>query len=156
MIGRPSDFTQEIADAICEKIADGQSLRSICLAEDMPNKATVFRWLANPAFHDQYAHARETQADSLADDITDIADDDKLEPNDKRVRIDARKWLAGKMRPKKYGEAIQMKHTDGEGGPVKMDLGQIDDGKLDQLEDQVRAVFDLLSTVAGSDPGGES
>lgn len=125
MTGRPSDFTQEIADAICERLADGESLRSICSADDMPNKATVFRWLAaHKSFSDQYACAREAQADTIADEILDIADDgsnDWMEKRDdeggnlgwkengeairrSQLRIDARKWLAGKMKPKKYGD----------------------------------------------------
>jgi len=74
----------------------------------MPNKATVFRWLASiECFRDQYARARETQADSYADDIVGIADGDG-DPNDKRVRIDARKWMAGKMRPKVYGDKLDI------------------------------------------------
>lgn len=125
MIGRPSDFTEELADTICERIADGESLRAICREEGMPSKATVFRWLANnEKFQDQYARAREAQADSLFDDVLEIADDsrnDWMERNGEgdpgwalngdhiqraRVRIDARKWMAGKLRPKKYGEKM--------------------------------------------------
>jgi hypothetical protein len=107
--GRPSDYSQAIADLICERIADGESLRSICIADDMPNKATVFRWLAaHKEFSDQYARARETQADTLVDEILDIADDGWRENGEairrSQMRIDARKWMAGKMRPKKYGD----------------------------------------------------
>ena len=121
------DFSEEVADAICEGIADGRSLRSICADEGMPNKATVFRWLAvNDAFRDQYARARDAQADALFDEILDIADDasnDWMERNGdgpegwilngehvqrSRVRIDARKWMAGKLRPKKYGEKLEL------------------------------------------------
>lgn len=125
MTGRPSDFTQDTADAICERLADGESLRAICSEDAMPNKATVFRWLAaNTEFSDQYARARETQADTLVDEMLDIADDarnDWMERRDdeggnigwrengeamrrSQLRIDARKWIAGKMRPKKYGD----------------------------------------------------
>lgn len=138
-IGRPSLFTQELADAICERIADGESLRSICSGDDMPNKATVFRWLAaDKIFSDQYARSREAQADSLVDDMLDIADDgrnDWMERRDdeggnlgwkengealkrSQIRIDARKWLAGKMRPKKYGDKLGI--TDGDGGPLQL------------------------------------
>lgn len=134
MTGRPSEFTQETADRLCERIADGESLRSICTDEDMPNKATVFRWLAKfPPFSDQYARARETQADTIFDEILDIADDgtnDWLEQNGQgdesvgwrvngehiqrsRVRIDARKWMAGKLRPKVYGEKLDVNHGGG-------------------------------------------
>lgn len=124
-MGRPSDYTDVIADAICEALADGQSLRTICLAEEMPNRATVFRWLAaNETFRDQYARARDTQAEALADEILDIADDgtnDWMERRDdqganlgwkengeamarSKLRVEARKWVASKLLPKKYGD----------------------------------------------------
>lgn len=131
---RPSDFTQETADLICDKLAEGKSLRSICLAEDMPSKSAVFRWLAaNEAFRDQYARAREAQADALFDDILDIADDGSNDFITKenadgseyeavnaehiqrsRLRVDARKWMAGKLQPKKYGEKLALTDPDGE------------------------------------------
>jgi hypothetical protein len=75
-MGRPSDFTQETADAICEGLIDGKSLRTICAGDDMPHKATVCRWLAvNETFRDQYARAREAQADALFDEILNIDED---------------------------------------------------------------------------------
>lgn len=127
--GRPSDFTQEMADLICERIADGDSLRSICDDENMPSKSAVFRWLAaEPLFRDQYAHARDAQAESYFDDIRDIADDGRNDWMEKKnadgesigwqengeairrsqLRIDARKWMAGKLKPKKYGDKLDL------------------------------------------------
>lgn len=138
-MGRPTDYTQEIASSICERIADGESLRSICLIEDMPNKSTVFRWLTqHPDFRDQYAHAREAQADSLADEMLDIADDgsnDWMERSEKkgggweengeaigrsRLRLDARKWIASKLKPKKYGEKITSEMSGLDGAPLQV------------------------------------
>lgn len=134
--GRPTDYSQELVEAICERIADGESLRSICSDDDMPNKATVFRWLAaHEEFSDQYAHARSAQADSIFDEILDIADDgrnDWMERKDAEgenigwqengealrrsvLRVDARKWMAGKLRPKKYGEKLNLEHTGKDG-----------------------------------------
>lgn len=128
-MGRPSEYSDKVAGAICEKIAEGQSLRAICLAEDMPNKATVFRWLADPdrqSFRDQYARAREAQADALFDEILHIADntlegvktktlpDGKVEKTTgdmiehRRLQVDARKWMAGKLQPKKYGDKLEL------------------------------------------------
>jgi hypothetical protein len=121
MTGRPSSFTQEIADEICERLVEGESLRKICRDDHTPNVATVCRWLAsNEGFREHYAHARALQADTLADEILDIADDASLDTKivgeDERevcntefvqrskLRIDSRKWLAGKMAPKKYGD----------------------------------------------------
>lgn len=137
-IGRPSSFTQEMADAICERIADGESLRSICGGDDMPAKATVFRWLAaHESFRDQYARAKEAQAEALADEIVDIADDgqnDWMERNAEdnagwvangealqrsRLRVDARKWVASKLLPKKYGDAVKHEHSGPDGGPIQ-------------------------------------
>lgn len=126
-VGRPSSFSAEIAAYICARLMDGESLRSICLDQNMPDRATVHRWLAsNEAFRDQYARAREIQADTIVDETLDIADDatnDWMERrNDdgqsigwqvngehiqrSRLRIDQRKWMAGKLAPKKYGERV--------------------------------------------------
>lgn len=126
------DFSDDLADQICEGIADGRSLRSICNDVGMPNKATVFRWLAgNEAFRDRYARARDAQADAIFDEILDIADDasnDWMERRGEedsgwvvngehvqrsRIRIDARKWMAGKLRPKVYGDKLDVEHTGG-------------------------------------------
>jgi len=126
-------FSQAVADRICSRIADGESLRSICSDEDMPSQVSVFRWLGDERYADfgkQYASAREAQADSIFDEILDIADDgrnDWMEKRDEeggnlgwkengeainrsRLRIDARKWMAGKLRPKKYGDKLALEH----------------------------------------------
>lgn len=129
-MGRPSDFTPDVGDLICERLADGESLRTICADESMPHRATVFRWLAsNEAFRDQYAHAREEQAEALADDIVSISDEVEvrsvtqgeevvlaLDPTAvarNRLRVDARKWVAAKLKPKKYGDKVAHEHEGG-------------------------------------------
>ncbi len=127
--GRPSDYTQEIADLICERIADGESLRTICDDQGMPSRTTVFKWLSRfNEFADQYARAREAQADTLFDEILTIADDgrnDWMEKTNKdgevigevfnkeavqrsSLRVEARKWMAGKLRPKKYSDKLDL------------------------------------------------
>lgn len=115
--GRPTDYSQELADKICERIADGESLRSICRDDEMPGTSAVCKWLGKyPEFAEQYARARELQADSLFDDILDIADKGLkgLEtPEDRRIQIDARKWMAGKLKGK-YSDKV--KHVGGDEG----------------------------------------
>ncbi|MQX90299.1 terminase small subunit protein [Sinorhizobium meliloti] len=125
-----STYTEEIALRICERLADGESLKAMCEDEDMPSKSTVFKWLSeNPAFSDMYARAREAQADALFDDVLSIADDgrnDWMQRNfgeetrwvengealrRSQLRIDARKWMAGKLRPKKYGDKLDVEHS---------------------------------------------
>lgn len=126
-VGRPAIFTQVLADQICERIADGDSLRTICDGTDFPNRSTVFKWLSlYPEFSDQYARAREAQADAIFDDMLSIADtpvigektkttsDGKNETTSgdmiehRRLQVETRKWMAGKLRPKKYSDKLDL------------------------------------------------
>lgn len=137
MTGRPSSFTQETADTICERIANGESLRNICDDDAMPAQSTVFKWLNDiQAFSEQYARAREAQADALFDDILGIADDGRNDWMERRgeedtgwqvngenirrsaLRIDARKWMAGKLKPKKYGDKLDVTATHEAGNSI--------------------------------------
>ena len=109
--GRPSTYTPEVAALICERTADGESLRQICRTEGMPSRTAVWKWLDTfPEFNAQYAHAREAQADSHADDITAIADDESIPSDSRRIRVDARKWIASKLKPRRYGERQEIEH----------------------------------------------
>ncbi len=126
-------FTDEIANTICERIADGESLRRICDDEAMPSKSTVFEWLADEryeAFRTKYARAREAQADALFDEMIDIADDGRNDWMEKKnsegditgwqengeslrrsdMRIKTRQWMASKLQPKKYGDKLELEH----------------------------------------------
>lgn len=111
--GRPSKFTQILADRICERLAAGETLRAICRDEGMPPEPSVRRWaLEKDEFSAQYARAREIGYQGLADQLTEIADNDG-DPARDRLRVDTRKWLLSKALPKVYGDKLQ--HT-GEGG----------------------------------------
>ena len=104
------ELTQELADEICEHLAEGKSLRAWCLEPGRPSPPLVRKWLANDAnewFRAQYARAREEQADTLFNDILDIVDQAE-DPQIARLRMDARKWMAGKLRPKVYGEKVEL------------------------------------------------
>ena len=109
--GRPTDYTPELTARICERLAVGESLRSICRDDAMPSMASIFLWLSkHPEFSEQYARAREAQAESHADRIVEIADDDTIDPNHKRIMVDARKWVASKLKPKRYGDKAEVEH----------------------------------------------
>ncbi len=110
-------FSQEVFDRICERIADGDSLRAICQDSDMPARVNVIRWLEkDEALRNQYARARELQADHEFDEIKAIADlADAEDVQVARLRIDARRWRASKLRPKVYGDKIEV-NGPGEGG----------------------------------------
>lgn len=132
--GRRSAFTNELGEAICSAIADGMSLRAVLARPGMPSKSMVMRWLADERyieFRDQYACAREDQADKLADEILQIADDGSNDTyldakgNVKvnhdaiarsRLLIDARKWLASKLAPKKYGDGVRQENSGANSG----------------------------------------
>lgn len=105
-LGRPSKYTEEKGLAICAEMASGRSLRSICNDEGMPDKTTVFRWLASfPDFHTQYARAQEDRAASFAEEILEIADDtDVVNVQKAKLQIDTRRWLMSKMAPKKFSD----------------------------------------------------
>lgn len=146
-LGRPSSFTWEIADEICERLSLGESLKAICRDDHMPHHVTVFRWLdrddeTGETFRNRYARARERQADFYFDEINEIADDgtnDWIEKRDdedrvigyvlngehvqrSKLRIDARKWIASKLRPKKYGDATLLKHSDADGEKLPTEI----------------------------------
>ena len=118
-----------MADSICERVAKGESLRSICETEEMPDRSNVFRWLGSiPEFRDQYAHAKEESANAMAEEILEIADDGTNDWMEKissegevigwqlngehiqrsKLRVDTRKWLMAKLQPKKYGEKLEL------------------------------------------------
>ena len=132
-MGRPTKFTQALAEKICDRIADRESLRSICRDDDMPAKSTVLSWLADDgkaAFRARYALAREILADGFVDELVEIADDrsnDWIEKKNaagettgwqengeairrSQLRIATRQWVAEKLKPKKYGAKVELDH----------------------------------------------
>lgn len=121
MAGKPI-YGADAREQILEGLTDGKSLRSICKEPGMPTVTTVMRWLADePEWCEQYARARVAGDDAMAEDIQEIADRDELDPQDKRVRIEARKWLLAKRQPKKYGDAMLHKHGDADGEKLALD-----------------------------------
>lgn len=130
--GRPSKFTKEIADKICAELSEGKSLRTICDADDMPCKATVFRWLrVEEGFSDQYARAKDESAEAMIEDMLAIADSGNYsDTNRARLRVDTRKWIASKLKPKKYGDKIQQEHT----GNITIEAVSFADTSPEQLD----------------------
>ena len=97
--GRPTMYSDDLGDRICEGIAGATALVTICKAKGMPVPRTVYRWRReNDTFNHNYAKAREDQADKLAEDILSISDE--AEPENVQVaklKVDSRKWLASKF-----------------------------------------------------------
>lgn len=136
--------------AVLEELASGRSLIAVCQGEGRPSFTTFMRWLAEEgeagdSLRDQYARARDAQAEVMAEDILAIADEectmvkaDKHGSRDddgagntevvfdatavqrNRLRVDARKWLLSKMAPKKYGDKVTQEHTGANGGAIQV------------------------------------
>lgn len=139
--GRPSIFSEELAARICERLAAGETLRSVCRDDDMPAPSTVIGWThADKAFSEQYANARQHGYQFMADELLEISDDgsnDWMEREQERegknegwqfngehfqrsrLRVDTRKWLLSKALPKVFGDKLA--HTGADGtGPVAL------------------------------------
>ena len=135
--GRPSTYSQELADRICERLADGETLRAICRDEDMPSERTVRSWaLTNEELSPQYARAREIGYATLFDQMLEIADTPQpgvtTKETDKgtetrtgdmiehrRLRVDTRKWMLAKALPKVYGDKVSAELTGKDGAPLQ-------------------------------------
>lgn len=121
-MGTPQPYSEDTAKEICLRIMRGESLKAICRDDFMPPNWQVHEWLSGkPDFADRYARACEVRADTIFDDILEIADDNQqdivLNPDGTerlntdhvqraKLRIDARKWALAKMQPKKYGDKV--------------------------------------------------
>ena len=122
MTGRPSTYTEEMGEKFCERLAAGESLRSICSDPEMPSAPTIYTWLDRfPPFAERYARARSAQTEAMLEEMLEIADSTKIDPQDKRVRIDTRKWAMSKLRPKKYGDKLDLEHSGPDGGAIKVE-----------------------------------
>lgn len=125
--GRPTTFTKDLADEICARLAEGKSMRTVLKADNMPAMSTVFKWLReNNEFSEQYARAKEESADALVDEMLEIADDgsndlmtiekgdtsyemeNKEVTNRSKLRVETRKWIASKLKPKRYGDKLDL------------------------------------------------
>lgn len=137
--GRPTKYTEELGIEICEKIAtSSKGLHRLCKENDsFPSVPTIMRWLLDgkhQSFCNQYTRAREEQAEFMAEEMLDIADDSSRDTihteegdyqnvefiNRSRLRVDTRKWLASKLKPKKYGDKVDI---TSDGQRLKFEVG---------------------------------
>lgn len=142
-MGRPTKYSKELGTLICGLISEGQSLRKICVLEGMPNTSTVCLWVLKGAggeelyvdFSKQYARAVEMRTEYWAEEIVDISDDSEADyiftEDGKRItnaeaiarsrlKVDTRKWLMGKLKPKKYGERTTQEIVGDKENPLQI------------------------------------
>jgi len=120
--GRPSLYSPELAHEICSRMAKGEALRRICRDENMPDHSTVIAWAMDDkdGFYNQYARAREIQAEHMFEEILEISDEsDRIVKTgeekkssayaqNQRLKVDTRKWYLSKVLPKKFGEKVDV------------------------------------------------
>ena len=126
-MARPSKYSEKLVDRMLEEIASGRSVIGMCREEEWtPNADTWYRWLYKiEGLSDRYARAKSHQSEREADIILDIADNATNQDYQvARLRVDARKWIASKLLPNKYGERTQIDHssTDGSMKPTVIEL----------------------------------
>ena len=132
-------FHEEAADQILDAIAEGKGLVTFLKERpDLPSYPTIMRWVRdNPEFAADYTRAREDMADHDADKIADVAklvSDGKMDPQAARVAIDAYKWSAGKRRPKRYGDKLEIEQTATVAVTHTLDVSSLTLEELDVLE----------------------
>jgi hypothetical protein len=149
------NMTDELFDEICERMVNGESVRSICKDEKMPALSTMMKILnQDPNRSAQYARALQMRADAMFEEIMDISDDgtndfmlrNADDPTSvilngehvqrSKLRVDSRKWAIGRMNPKKYGEKTFIGGVDD--APIKVqntiDVSNLSLEELETLE----------------------
>lgn len=132
-LGAPTKKTPAICAQICEGIATGKSARAMCLETGI-SQFSLWKWLdEDENFSKQYARAKEQCADYIAAEILEISDhaegDKYIDDNGRlqtdheainrsRLRVDARKWYASKLAPKKYGDKVTNELTGDPDKPI--------------------------------------
>lgn len=120
-MARPSSYTEEIAQRVIDGLSDGQSLRKVCSADDMPDRTTIMRWMDERAeFAAKCARAREVGTDGIHDDMEDIEDrtlSGEIDPRVANVVLSSKQWRASKLAPKKWGTKVDLTSSDGSMSP---------------------------------------
>ncbi len=120
---KPSEYNQDIAAELCQRLAVGESVNSICKDKKMPCRKTIYNWLFRyPEFVGMYDRAKLDSADALAEQIQEIADNPNGDVNRDRLRIDSRKWIAAKLKAKKYGDKVQNEVSGPDGEPISINV----------------------------------
>ncbi len=144
----PSVFRPELVVEIVERIAEGETLSSICKGDGMPNPGTFRKWaLARKEVWEALQAARALKADSLFDEAMDMAREIKDNPGTAQhvrafdVAMSHLRWAAGKLNPQRYSDRSQIVFTVPIQINTTLDLGQGAGGTEDG------SVYDLTAKV---------
>lgn len=120
--GRPTKLTEKRRTEICERLAAGESLRSICADNHIPHISNVLQAVVDDrdGFREQYTRAREAAGYAHADKIVEVAyklEAGDIEPAAARVMLDGLKWAAERQAPKQHSPRQEL--TGKDGGPIQ-------------------------------------
>lgn len=171
-MARPSEYSPEVVDAICDRMVNGQGLLKICADEGMPGRVTVYRWLAsNPEFRRRFAEAREALMDFYAEQILSIAFDESgdvildqgkdgktsavanhAKVQRDRLKVDSLKWTASRLFPKRYGDKMELLGQNVQEGESvnKIELVGVQAGNTFSWKDPVRVIVHPMLRSDGS------
>lgn len=145
--GRPSKYTPEIAQEMCNMLADGIPLREICRQEGYPAWRTVYDWMyqddalgeAGVGLSAAIARAREVGQDAIAEQIwVEINQEPERILSEGGGRIDPGyvQWqkakaeiglkLLAKWNPKRYGDKIAVGGDPGNPVQTQVDVSLFD------------------------------
>jgi hypothetical protein len=141
--GRPSDYSETIAERICIRLLKPETLLAICRDKAMPSQATVYRWMEqNPEFREKMIRARAAQAHILFDQTLIISDDmtsdNPVKVARAKLMIESRRWYISKVLPKKFGDKLDLGMREGD--PLGAFLLSLAGTALRPVERQATAV----------------
>lgn len=126
-------FTQALFDKICDELADGKSLRSVCEKKSMPDRKTFNRWRQSTVeLQQQYDRACLDREEAYFEQIIDIADA-ATDQAKARNQIDARKWTLARMNRKKFGDHVTEELTGPNGGPLQIERVRLNMKPVEEL-----------------------
>jgi hypothetical protein len=143
-MGRQSQFTQDMADKIVERLSKGEPMTSVCRALKTVTPRTVRNWMdADEAFASAIARARLDGFDAIADQCLTISDDVSTDVQRDKLRVDTRLKLLAKWDPKRYGDRLDMNLS-----------GSVGNQTDEQLDARIATLTAKLGSVNASDGEG--
>lgn len=159
-LGRPSLYSEEIAEIICSRISNGETLLDICAEEGMPGRNTVLGWLKlHDNFRTSYREARERQGDHTYDRMKQIENDvlkGAIDPQAARVVLWSSQWRAARICPKNYSEKVITEHSGPDGGAIQLQATVLDASSMTAEERETMRQILLAAQARKETADGQS
>ena len=125
------EYSPELGEEICKYVSSGITVSALCEALRI-NHNQLYKWLdSQPEFAQDYDRAKQVSSDFLVEEMKLLADDETLDPRSRQIRIETRKWIAGKLKPRKWGEkTVVSNDPDSPIGSLALRLDTAINGKI--------------------------